>query len=84
LAVSPTPGPPKHLVALALAGLVGFTGNGNAAHSRTGAGQQLDSRALVVDGNHARVDALTSLAVVASARAIAVGFTVAWRRRGSR
>jgi hypothetical protein len=30
-----------------------------------------------VDGNHAWVDALTSLVVIVSARAIAVGFTVA-------
>jgi divalent metal cation (Fe/Co/Zn/Cd) transporter len=38
---------------------------------------RLDSAALVADGNHARVDGLVSLAVVASAAAVAAGLRVA-------
>jgi hypothetical protein len=47
------PSPSQHAVALAVAGLVGFSGNGNAAHIRTGAGRQLGQPHLVVDGNYA-------------------------------
>jgi divalent metal cation (Fe/Co/Zn/Cd) transporter len=35
----------------------------------------LDSPALIADGNHARADAYVSLAVVASAVVVALGFT---------
>ncbi len=66
-----------HLVALAIAGLVGFAGNEIAAQVRLGAGRRLDSAALVADGNHARVDGFVSLAVVASAISVAVGLQVA-------
>jgi divalent metal cation (Fe/Co/Zn/Cd) transporter len=38
---------------------------------------RLDSPALVADGNHARADAYVSLAVVASAAAVAIGVPVA-------
>ena len=65
-----------HLGALAAAGVVGFGGNWIAAVIRTRAGRALDSPALVADGNHARVDAYVSLAVVASAGALALGLDV--------
>ena len=61
------------LGALALAGVLGFAGNLLAAGIRTRAGRRLDSPALVADGDHARADAYVSLAVVASAGALAVG-----------
>jgi cation diffusion facilitator family transporter len=61
------------LGALAGAGLIGFGGNWLAAAVRTRAGRRLDSPALVADGAHARADAYVSLAVVASAAAVAVG-----------
>ena len=48
-----------------------------AAVIRSRAGRALDSPALVADGNHARADAYVSLAVVASALAVALGFQVA-------
>jgi cation diffusion facilitator family transporter len=67
----------KHLGALAAAGVVGFTGNWIAALVRTRAGRRLDSPALVADGAHARADAYVSLAVVASAAVVALGFPVA-------
>jgi cation diffusion facilitator family transporter len=69
-----SPEQPSHLVALALAGFVGFGGNLVAAQVRTRAGHRLDSPALVADGDHARVDALVSLGVVLSAGVSALGF----------
>jgi cation diffusion facilitator family transporter len=68
---------PGHLVALALAGAVGYAGNMLAAQIRSRAGKRLDSPALVADGNHARADAYVSLAVVASAAAVAAGAQIA-------
>lgn len=63
--------------ALAAAGTLGFAGNWIAAAIRTRAGRRLDSPALAADGAHARADAYVSLAVVATAGAVAVGFQVA-------
>src|SRR5207249_4159093 len=71
------PSAPGHLAVLALAGLVGFAGNLVAARIRLSAGRRLNSAALVADGNHARADAYVSLAVIASAVAVALGATVA-------
>jgi cation diffusion facilitator family transporter len=71
------PQTPGHLAALTGAGLLGFAGNWLAAGIRTHAGRRLGSAALLADGNHARADAYVSLAVVASAAAIALGLPVA-------
>jgi cation diffusion facilitator family transporter len=71
------PREPEHLAVLAAAGLLGFAGNWLAAGIRTRAGRRLDSPALVADGAHARADAYVSLAVVASAAAVALGFGIA-------
>ncbi|MEA2155544.1 MAG: hypothetical protein QOE11_1684 [Solirubrobacteraceae bacterium] len=68
---------PGHLVALAVAGALGFVGNMLAARIRSRAGRRLDSPALVADGDHARADAYVSLAVVASAAAVAIGAQIA-------
>lgn len=67
------PSTPGHLLILGLAGAVGFAGNWLAALVRSRAGHRLQSPALIADGDHARVDAYVSLAVIASAAAIAVG-----------
>jgi len=67
---------PTHLGALAAAGAVGFIGNLVAAQIRTRAGRRLNSAALIADGDHARADAYVSLAVVASAAAVALGATI--------
>jgi len=67
----------EHVGALAAAGVLGFVGNWIAALIRTRVGRRLDSAALVADGAHARADAYVSLAVVASAAAVAVGLEVA-------
>jgi cation diffusion facilitator family transporter len=64
------------LAPLAAAGLLGFAGNWIAAGIRTRAGRRLDSPALIADGAHARADAYVSLAVVASAGALAAGLEV--------
>ena len=71
------PEAPEHLLALALAGAIGFLGNLLAAYIRTRAGRRLDSPALVADGNHARADAYVSLGVILSAVVVALGFDVA-------
>ncbi len=67
----------SHVGALAAAGVLGFAGNMIAAMIRTRAGRTLDSPALLADGNHARADAYVSLAVIASAAAVALGAQVA-------
>jgi cation diffusion facilitator family transporter len=71
------PEAPTHLLALAAAGFVGFGGNWIAAGIRSRAGRRLDSAALIADGAHARADSYVSLAVVASAAAVALGAPVA-------
>jgi cation diffusion facilitator family transporter len=62
---------------LAAAGALGFIGNWIAALIRSRAGHRLDSPALIADGEHARADAYVSLAVVASATAVALGIQIA-------
>jgi cation diffusion facilitator family transporter len=71
------PSTPSHLLALALAGAIGFAGNWLAAQIRTRAGRVLSSPALVADGAHARADAYVSLGVVASAAFVAIGVQIA-------
>jgi len=71
------PAAPTHLAVLALAGAIGYTGNLIAARIRTAAGRRLGSPALIADGQHARADAYVSLAVIASAAAVALGAPVA-------
>jgi len=63
-----------HLAILALAGAIGFIGNEIAAQVRLRAGKRLNSPALIADGYHARTDALVSLAVIASAIVVGLGF----------
>jgi cation diffusion facilitator family transporter len=72
-----SPSRPGHLAILALAGLIGWAGNFVAARVRIRAGRRLSSAALTADGYHARADAYVSLAVVASAAAVALGATIA-------
>ena len=71
------PQTPDHLLALALAGVIGYAGNRVAARVRTRAGHRLDSPALIADGAHARADAYVSLAVIASAAVVALGVPIA-------
>jgi divalent metal cation (Fe/Co/Zn/Cd) transporter len=71
--VTPGRATPGDLLILALAGAIGSPATGSSALVRTRAGGRLDSPALIADGNRARVEAYLSLAVIASAAAIAVG-----------
>ena len=59
---------------VAAAGVVGFVGNETVAVYRTRVGRRIGSAALVADGMHARTDGLTSLAVVAGAVGVALGW----------
>ena len=68
------PRPVDHLGAVALAGLVGFAGNEVVARYRIRVGRRIGSAALVADGLHARTDGFTSLAVLAGAGGVALGW----------
>jgi cation diffusion facilitator family transporter len=65
------------LWAVALAGVIGFVGNEAVAIFRIRVGRQIGSAALVADGYHARTDGFTSLAVVAGAIGVALGWPAA-------
>jgi cation diffusion facilitator family transporter len=71
------PVPIQHLGWVAAAGLVGFIGNELVALYRIRVGRRIGSAALVADGLHARTDGFTSLAVLASAGGVALGFPLA-------
>jgi cation diffusion facilitator family transporter len=62
------------LAAVALAALAGFAGNELAARYRIRVGRRIGSAALVADGIHARADGFTSLAVLAGAGGLALGW----------
>ncbi len=59
------------------AGVIGFAGNEIVAVYRIRVGTQIGSAALVADGIHARTDGFTSLAVVAGAVGVMLGFPLA-------
>jgi cation diffusion facilitator family transporter len=66
-----------HLGWLTAAGIVGFLGNEVVAVFRIRVGREIDSAALIADGYHARTDGLASLAVVAGAVGVWLGFPLA-------
>ena len=63
--------------AVVLASVVGFLGNEAVALFRIKIGKEIGSAALVADGYHARVDGLTSLAVLAGAIGVLLGAPLA-------
>ncbi|MCK6371237.1 MAG: cation diffusion facilitator family transporter [Gammaproteobacteria bacterium] len=65
------------LAAVAAAGVIGFLGNEAVAVFRIRVGREIQSAALIADGYHARVDGLTSLAVVLGAIGVWLGFPLA-------
>ncbi len=71
------PVPLSHVAWVAAAGVVGFVGNEVVALYRIRVGRRIGSAALRADGMHARADGLTSLAVVAGAVFVALGFPAA-------
>jgi cation diffusion facilitator family transporter len=63
-----------NLIAVAVAAIVGFTGNELVAGYRIRVGRKIGSAALVADGLHARTDGFTSLAVLLGAGGVALGW----------
>lgn len=55
---------PTHLLAVAIAAVIGFLGNEWVAFYRVKMGKRMGSAALIADGHHAQIDGLTSLAVL--------------------
>jgi cation diffusion facilitator family transporter len=68
------PHPVSDLIAVAAAAVVGFAGNELVARYRIRVGNKIGSAALVADGLHARTDGFTSLAVLAGAGGLALGW----------
>ncbi|HEY3502609.1 MAG TPA: cation diffusion facilitator family transporter [Actinocatenispora sp.] len=68
------PAPVHNLWAVAIAAVVGFTGNELVARYRIRIGRRIGSAALVADGLHARTDGFTSLAVLVGAGGVAIGW----------
>ena len=67
----------EFLWAVALAAGIGFLGNEWVALLRIRVGKEIGSAALVADGYHARVDGLTSLAVLFGTLGIWLGYPIA-------
>jgi cation diffusion facilitator family transporter len=67
----------RHLWAVMLAALIGFIGNEIVAQFRIKTGEEIGSAALVADGHHARVDGMTSLAVLFGAAGVWMGYPLA-------
>jgi cation diffusion facilitator family transporter len=68
------PQPISNLGWVAVAAVIGFLGNEFVAIFRIRVGKQIGSAALVADGNHARTDGFTSLAVLAGAIGVWLGY----------
>lgn len=61
---------------VAAAAVVGFVGNEVVARFRISVGERIGSAALVADGEHARVDGFTSLAVLLGAIGVWLGYPI--------
>ncbi|HEX2994014.1 MAG TPA: cation diffusion facilitator family transporter [Anaerolineales bacterium] len=68
------PQPITNIGWVAAAGIIGFFGNELVAIFRIRIGKEIGSAALVADGYHARTDGFTSLAVLAGAVGVWLGF----------
>ncbi len=68
------PHPVSSLAAVAVAAVIGFTGNELVARYRIRVGRKIGSAALVADGLHARTDGFTSLAVLLGVGGAALGW----------
>lgn len=68
---------PSNLGWVAAAAVIGFLGNEVAAWVRIRTGRRIGSAALIADGMHARVDGLTSLAVLVGTIGVWLGFPLA-------
>lgn len=70
------PQPLTNLPWIVAAGIVGFIGNELVALMEIRVGGQIGSAAMIADGQHARTDGLTSLAVVVAAAGAALGLPI--------
>ena len=71
------PQPIGYLWAVIIASLIGFIGNEIVAIFRIKVGREIGSAALIADGYHARVDGLTSLAVLIGVVGVWLGYPLA-------
>lgn len=71
------PEPVQYIGLVIAASIIGFIGNEAVAIYRIRVGKRIGSAALVADGQHARVDGLTSLAVLFGALGVLAGFPLA-------
>ena len=71
------PQPVDYLWAVMAASIIGFLGNEAVALFRIKVGKEINSAALIADGYHARVDGLTSLAVLFGAVGVWLGYPLA-------
>ena len=67
----------RFLGAVMIASLIGFVGNEAVAVFRIRVGREIGSAALTADGQHARIDGLTSLSVFVGALGVYAGFPLA-------
>jgi cation diffusion facilitator family transporter len=71
-----TPQPITNLGWVAAAAIIGFIGNELVAIFRIKIGREIGSAALIADGYHARTDGFTSLAVLAGAIGVWLGYPI--------
>jgi len=71
-----TPEPITNLGWVAAAAIIGFIGNELVAVFRIRVGKEIGSAALIADGYHARTDGFTSLAVLAGAIGVWLGYPI--------
>lgn len=70
------PEPMSNVALVAGAAVIGFVGNELVARYEMRVGSQIGSAALVADGQHARVDGFTSLAVLGAAVGVWLGYPI--------
>src|SRR5438067_2941500 len=70
------PQPMQGLGAVAAAAVLGFFGNEIVAQFRINVGEEIQSAALIADGQHARIDGLTSLSVLLGALGAWLGWPI--------
>ncbi len=70
------PQPLQNLEWIALASLVGFVGNELVALMQIRVGRRIGSDAMIADGQHARIDGLTSLAVLIAVFGTLIGLPI--------
>lgn len=70
------PEPLTHLPWVTAAALIGFIGNEGVAIMQIRVGRQIGSDAMIADGQHARIDGLTSLAVLIAVFGTLIGLPI--------